>query len=76
MFESAGGEAGASPLVLWAVGQMAEVAPWVGSGPAITTAVAFCPLVCSFVAPIWLVSYAEGATVRCDGDHLSACRCQ
>jgi hypothetical protein len=28
VFESAGGEERASPLVLWAVGQMAEVAPW------------------------------------------------
>jgi hypothetical protein len=28
VFESAGGEAAASPLVLWAVGKMAEVAPW------------------------------------------------
>jgi RHS repeat-associated protein len=28
VFESAGGEAGASPLVLWAVGQMAHLSPW------------------------------------------------
>jgi hypothetical protein len=28
VFDSAGGEAKASPLLLWTVGKMAEVAPW------------------------------------------------
>ena len=28
VFASAGGEEGASPLVLWTVAQMAQIAPW------------------------------------------------